>query len=139
MSRRTHLKVLGVLPFGAFLSAPRALQAADSSCTLAPQMTEGPYWVDERLNRADIATNTTRASVLNAVPMTLDILLRDQSGQLCGINAGGNVQVDIWHCDAAGAYSDAAGAGLVNVYAGYGFDNADMLVNRRYQFVYALN
>jgi protocatechuate 3,4-dioxygenase beta subunit len=111
MSRRSHLKVLGLLPFGAFLARPRALQAAEVACTIAPQMTEGPYWVDERLNRADLTTNTTRTSVLNAVPLTLDILLQDQSGQSCGINAGANVQVDIWHCDAAGAYSDASGAG----------------------------
>jgi protocatechuate 3,4-dioxygenase beta subunit len=111
MSRRSHLKVLGLLPFGAFLLRPSAAHAAELACTLAPQMTEGPYWVDERLNRADVTTNTTRSSVINAVPMTLDILLQDQSGQLCGLNAGGNVQVDIWHCDAAGEYSDAAGAG----------------------------
>jgi protocatechuate 3,4-dioxygenase beta subunit len=136
MSRRAHLKVLGLLPFGALLARPRHAQAAEPACTLAPQMTEGPYWVDERLNRADVTTNTTRTSVINAVPMTLDILLQDQSGQLCGMNAGGNVQVDIWHCDAAGAYSDAAGAGQASTIGqtflrGYQVSDAAGLVSFR--------
>jgi protocatechuate 3,4-dioxygenase beta subunit len=136
MSRRRHLKVLGLLPFGAFLARPRELRAAEPGCMLAPQMTEGPYWVDERLNRADLTTNTTRTSVLNAVPLTLDILLQDQSGQACGINAGGNVQVDIWHCDAAGAYSDVSGAGQANMVGqtflrGYQVSDAAGLVSFR--------
>ncbi len=136
MSRRAHLKVLGLLPFGALLAKPRQALAAELACTLAPQMTEGPYWVDERLNRADVTTNTTRTSVTNAVPMTLDILLQDQSGQLCGMNAGGNVQVDIWHCDAAGAYSDASGAGQASTIGqtflrGYQVSDAAGLVSFR--------
>jgi protocatechuate 3,4-dioxygenase beta subunit len=109
-SRRDNLKALGLLPLlgSGLVVAPAR---AEVSCSLAPEMTEGPYWVDEKLNRADVRTGTTRASVVNATPMALDILLNDSAGQLCGNNPVRNVQVDIWHCDAAGEYSGVSGAG----------------------------
>jgi protocatechuate 3,4-dioxygenase beta subunit len=113
LSRRQHLKVLGLLPLAWVLPLPSA-RAAELGCTLASQMTEGPYWVDEKLNRADITTNTTRSSVLNATPMTLDMQFYDSNGQACGSNPAKGVQVDIWHCDAAGEYSDASGNGQSN-------------------------
>ncbi len=112
-SRRQHLKVLGLLHLAWALPLPRA-QAAELGCTLASQMTEGPYWVDEKLNRADITTNTTRSSVLNATPMELNLQFYDSNGQACGSNPAKGVQVDIWHCDAAGEYSDASGNGQSN-------------------------
>lgn len=113
LSRRDNLKLLGLFPLlGGGLIAPiRPLVAAENLCTLAPQMTEGPYWVDEKLNRSDITTNTTRSSVLNATPLHLDISVYDNDGQSCGFNVASNVQVDIWHCDAAGEYSDSMGGG----------------------------
>lgn len=112
-SRRQHLKALALLPLagtGLFAGSRQAL-AASASCILAPQMTEGPYWVDEKLDRSDITTGTTRSSVLNGVPMSLDILVYDNNGQVCGSNSASSVQIDIWHCDAAGEYSDANGQG----------------------------
>jgi protocatechuate 3,4-dioxygenase beta subunit len=109
-NRRDNLRMLSVI--GAGLLLPGA--AARAACILAPSMTEGPYWVEEKLNRQDITTNTTRGSVLNGLPLTLAIQLQDDSGQQCSIDPARNVQVDIWHCDAAGEYSDASGNGQSN-------------------------
>jgi protocatechuate 3,4-dioxygenase beta subunit len=105
-TRRQNLRALGFLGAGLLLSGP-----ARAACILAPSMTEGPYWVDEKLNRSDITTGTTRNSVLGAVPLQLKIKLFDDNGLLCSNIPAGNVMVDIWHCDAAGEYSDTSGAG----------------------------
>lgn len=116
-SRRSSLKMIGLLPFVSY-GLPSLFTAASaatsSTCTIAPSLTEGPYWVDEKLNRADITTDTTRASVLNGLPLNLTINVFNASGSSCGTEPQANIQVDIWHCDAAGEYSDASGNGQTN-------------------------
>jgi protocatechuate 3,4-dioxygenase beta subunit len=106
-SRRKQLKTMGIIPFATlgFLSVPQRALALPT-CTLAPSQTEGPYWVDEKLNRMDITTGTTRSGVANGRPMTLEITALNNSGQLCGNKTAGGMQIDIWHCDANGDYSD---------------------------------
>lgn len=115
-TRRDHLRTLGMLPLigSGLLAAAKSINAADLSCSLAPSMTEGPFWVDEKLNRADLTTGTSRASVLSGRPLILEISLYDDNGQQCSIDPAANVQVDLWHCDAAGAYSDVSGNGQAN-------------------------
>lgn len=41
------------------------------SCVVRPQQTEGPYFVDERLNRSDIRTEPSDGSVKEGVPLDL--------------------------------------------------------------------
>ncbi len=115
-TRRSHLKTLGMLPFvgSGLLAAGASTNAAAFSCSLAPSMTEGPFWVDEKLNRANLTTGTSRASVLSGIPLVLDISLYDDNGQQCSLDPAANVQVDLWHCDAAGDYSDVSGNGQAN-------------------------
>jgi protocatechuate 3,4-dioxygenase beta subunit len=75
------------------------------SCVVRPALTEGPYFVDEKLNRSDIradpATNTTKPGV----PLALTFLVSRVTGSACAALAGATV--DVWHCDALGVYSDA--------------------------------
>lgn len=116
-SRRTALKALGLLPlagYGLTQLYQGANAASNVACTLAPKLTEGPYWVDEKLNRADLTTNTTRSSVLNGLPLTLTINVFNANGQSCGADPASNIQIDLWHCDAAGEYSDVSGNGQTN-------------------------
>jgi hypothetical protein len=40
---------------------------------LSPEMTEGPYWVDERLNRPDIRTDRANGAVQAGTLLTLSI------------------------------------------------------------------
>ena len=77
-------------------------------------MTEGPFWVDENLNRADITTDTTRDSVINGYPLDLNLYVYNNDGASCGALPVSNVQIDIWHCDAVGDYSDVSGNGQAN-------------------------
>ena len=111
ISRRralTTIAALGATPLLSRLAlAPVAAAPASiakASCVLSPALTEGPYFVDERLNRSDLTTNTTDAAVLQALPLTLEINLVSTTS--AGCLPLSNVQVDVWHCDALGNYSD---------------------------------
>jgi len=75
-----------------------------SSCVVRPQQTEGPFFVDERLNRSDIRADPTLGLARAGVPLRLGFLVSRSAGSTCMPLAG--VLVDVWHCDATGAYSD---------------------------------
>ena len=136
-SRRSTLKSMSMLPivgYGLLSLYDEVKAATTASCTLAPTLTEGPYWVDEKLNRADITTDTTRASVRNGLPLSLAITVFNASNGSCSADPVPNVQVDIWHCDAAGEYSDATGNGQSSTKGqtflrGYQFSDASGVVN----------
>lgn len=103
--RRRILAGLSALPLAAGAARFATVEAA-TGCVLSPLMTEGPYWVDEKLNRADLTTGTTRTSVTQGLPLTLGITVLGMAPAACTPAAG--VQIDLWHCDAIGAYSDVA-------------------------------
>ena len=71
----------------------------------SPALTEGPFFVDEKLNRSNLLAGTTRQTVVEGSPLLLNLKL------LC-LDARGNpvplsgAQVDVWHSDAVGIYSD---------------------------------
>ena len=72
-------------------------------CVARPAQTEGPYFVDEKLNRSDIRSDPASKSVSGGVPLRLRFLV-STVGKTCLPLTG--AVVDIWHCDAAGRYSD---------------------------------
>jgi protocatechuate 3,4-dioxygenase beta subunit len=96
-------------------ASSRAALATSSGCaTLTKEETQGPFWVDERLNRSDIRYDTGSAgtgAAVPGVPLTLTINLQD-AGAGCRPQVG--AYVDIWHANAAGAYSDVSGSGNPN-------------------------
>ncbi|GBE92079.1 hypothetical protein [Nostoc cycadae] len=73
-------------------------------CVVSPQQTEGPYFVDEKLNRSDIRADPADGSVKAGVPLQLKLHISQIGGSGCIPLAG--AIVDIWHCDAFGVYSD---------------------------------
>jgi protocatechuate 3,4-dioxygenase beta subunit len=76
------------------------------ACTVRPQQTEGPYFVDEGLNRSDIRADPTTGAVKPGVPLALQFRVSQVGANACVPLAG--AVVDVWHCDATGAYSDVA-------------------------------
>lgn len=85
---------------------PRRLFAgeAESACIVRPEQMEGPYFVDARLHRSDIRSDPASGQIKQGTPLTLTF-------QVMRLNAGNcgplpDAQVDIWHCDATGVYSD---------------------------------
>jgi len=69
-------------------------------------VTEGPYFVDEKLNRSDIRSDPTTGAVKDGAPFALTFLVSRVTGSACA--ALGGATVDICHCDALGLYSDAS-------------------------------
>ena len=68
ISRRTTLAALG----GAVLFIPawnETVEAADSCVLATPTVTEGPYWVDEKLFRSDIRTDPSTGIARAGVPL----------------------------------------------------------------------
>jgi protocatechuate 3,4-dioxygenase beta subunit len=86
------------------VGAARPFAATVSSCAVTPQQTEGPYYVDERLARSDIRSDPADRTLRDGVPLHLTLTVSRAGKGGCGPAA--NVLVDIWHCDAAGLYSD---------------------------------
>ncbi len=70
---------------------------------MRPEQTEGPYFVDEMLNRSDIRSDPSSGEVKEGLPLQITMRV-SQIGEACVPLAG--AQVDIWHCDALGVYSD---------------------------------
>lgn len=112
LTRRRLLGALGAVPLTArgplFTDANAAPKpsVADVGCVLSPAMTEGPFFIDERLNRSDITSGTTKAGVVQGLPLLLHIDLRSVLATGCLPVAG--MQVDVWHADATGDYSGAS-------------------------------
>jgi protocatechuate 3,4-dioxygenase beta subunit len=73
-------------------------------CVVRPALTEGPYFVDERLNRSDIRSDPTTGVVKEGVPLRIVVQAMKMDGTTCAVFPG--VTVDVWHCDALGVYSD---------------------------------
>jgi protocatechuate 3,4-dioxygenase beta subunit len=90
-------------------STPRQTQTAIATtpnCVVKPQQTEGPYFVDEKLERSDIRSDPSNGSVKPGVPLHLTFQVSQVNGRSCAPLS--NAVVDIWPCDALGAYSDVS-------------------------------
>jgi protocatechuate 3,4-dioxygenase beta subunit len=74
------------------------------SCIVRPALTEGPYFVDEKLDRSDIRLDPGTGAVRPGALLTLTFLVSRVSGSACTALSG--AVVDVWHCDALGVYSD---------------------------------
>lgn len=90
-------------------AASATVVGALPSCIVRPAMTEGPYFVDEKLDRSDIRADPTDGTVKEGAPLELTFLVSQLNGN-CAPLAG--ALVDIWHCDADGVYSDASDPGF---------------------------
>jgi protocatechuate 3,4-dioxygenase beta subunit len=146
ITRRQAVRAVGVAG-AAYIAAPPLLsgllssptaQAATAAAKLTPELTEGPYWVNAMLRRADIRANTKTAATSpgaeqTGVPLKLTINVRDASNHREPVNG---VAVDIWHANAHGLYSDetsqqAGGAtGGQNFLRGYQITGKDAGIHR---------
>ena len=78
---------------------------AQLSCVVVPALTEGPYFVDERLNRTDIRTDPTDGTVKEGATLKLTFNVSGV-GSSGGCTPYAGAYVDVWHCDGVGVYSD---------------------------------
>lgn len=84
-----------------------------SLCLVRPEQTEGPYFVDERLHRTDIRSDPTNRKITPGTELTLTFhISRVYAGECHPLT---DAQVDVWHCDATGVYSDVRDPGFSTV------------------------
>ena len=87
-----------------------ATTGAAPACVVRPEVTEGPYYVDEDLNRSDIRSDPTSGAVKEGTPLLLTFNVSQVGSNGCVPLEG--AKVEIWHCDAAGVYSDVSDPGF---------------------------
>jgi protocatechuate 3,4-dioxygenase beta subunit len=111
LTRREALALLGststLLLLGS--SRPGSIGSGPSRprhrCVVRPASTQGPYYVDEKLNRSDIRSDPTDGTVKQGVLLALTLNVSSINRGNCSPLKG--AIVDLWQCDADGVYSDA--------------------------------
>lgn len=105
LSRRGALKTIAVATTGILAPQPviastaRNLLADTDVCQVMPDVTEGPYYLDETLVRRNLREDRT------GVPVLLRLQIVDASCRPMT-----SARTDVWHCDAQGNYSAFGGA-----------------------------
>jgi protocatechuate 3,4-dioxygenase beta subunit len=94
-----------VVPTNSLTQTPTST-VVTPSCVVRPEQTEGPYFVDEKLNRSDIRFDPSDGSVKQGVPLQLVFQVSQVNDRSC--TPLSNAIVDVWHCDAEGIYSDVS-------------------------------
>ena len=89
----------GANPPGAESSTDAALFDGAPACTITPEQTEGPFYLEVDAIRSDIRDDRP------GTPLRLLVRVQDADG----CSAVSNVVVELWHCDAGGAYSGVQG------------------------------
>ncbi|HEY7653517.1 MAG TPA: intradiol ring-cleavage dioxygenase [Methylomirabilota bacterium] len=122
--------LLTLSPLGRGPGEGRASAAAPAACVARPALTEGPYFVDAKLDRSDIRSDPSDGSVKPGAPLRLALRVSRLAAGTCAPLPG--ALVDVWHCDALGAYSDVSDRGGSTVgrkfLRGYQVTDADGLV-----------
>jgi protocatechuate 3,4-dioxygenase beta subunit len=80
------------------------------TCAVKPELTEGPYYVDENLTRADIRADSATGIAQAGALLALTFNVSRVGGNACTPLPG--AIVDVWHCNALGVYSDVQHPGL---------------------------
>ncbi|MFE6621207.1 intradiol ring-cleavage dioxygenase [Streptomyces sp. NPDC057740] len=93
------LAVTAAAPEAPTAEAAGTAPVAAAVCTLTKEMTEGPYYLDGQLVRADISEDKT------GIPLELTLTVVDDD-TCAPLNSA---LVEIWHCDALGEYSGFVG------------------------------
>jgi protocatechuate 3,4-dioxygenase beta subunit len=113
LNRRQVLGALGAAAGAAALGDASPLTAAGPAgaprpvfwpaCIVTPAQTEGPYFVDEKLERVDIRQDPAAGTIKEGLPLTLHMSVHRGDGGSCAPLTGAHV--DVWQCDAAGIYA----------------------------------
>jgi protocatechuate 3,4-dioxygenase beta subunit len=92
-------ELFGVEEADAASNGPAAVSSGLVSCVLAPEQTEGPYYVED----AAVRRNVTEGKPGVALTLRLTVV------NVASCKAIKGAAVEIWHCDAGGVYSGVQG------------------------------
>jgi protocatechuate 3,4-dioxygenase beta subunit len=96
---------------GGSSSSSSSSGAATETCSVTPEGEIGPYFADDSasgFNRSSIVSNIDGSDVQTGIPLTLNVYVYDAEKSCAPVEGS---QVDIWHCNADGVYSDIASEG----------------------------
>jgi protocatechuate 3,4-dioxygenase beta subunit len=140
LTRREALTLIGASGV-ALLTGPRLGRAQapsasnpQLSCVARPQQTEGPFFVEEALNRSDIRSDPRSGEVKAGAPLRLTFKVSRLSGGGCNALAG--AQVDVWHCDVIGQYSDVRGSSTAGQQFLRGYQMTDAAGSAQFLTIY---
>jgi protocatechuate 3,4-dioxygenase beta subunit len=91
-------------------SAATTVSTSALACIVKPEVTEGPYYVDDQIDRSDIRSDPGTGVVKDGALLALTFKVYDVSSSGCVPLQG--AKVEVWHCDAAGTYSDVSDPGF---------------------------
>ena len=108
LTRREAVTLFGAAGYSLLAGCSRAKGQPSAvnlpGCMVRPAQTEGPYFVDEQLNRSDLRLDPSNDLLTPGLPLDLTIAVSRLGDAGCTPLAG--VVVDVWHCDHLGVYSD---------------------------------
>jgi len=104
LTRREALVLLGSAGVLALRRPTLAGAEELAGCVVRPQQTEGPYFIDELLNRRDIRSDPSDGTTRPGAQLDLTFRVSRLAVGACSPLAG--AVVDLWHCDHLGVYSD---------------------------------
>lgn len=90
-------------------STSLSTSTGDTTCVGTAALTEGPYFVDEKLLRSDIRSDPATGALAAGVPLALTFNISRITSNACTPLTA--AYLDVWHCDAAGVYSDESANG----------------------------
>lgn len=117
------LSPTAIAPTTQVLTEATAISTSLPACVVLPELTEGPYFVDEMLNRSDIRSDPSDGSISDGTQFNLKFNVSQVGANGCVPLS--NAQVDIWHCDAYGVYSDVQNAVGKTFLRGYQMTDAN--------------
>jgi protocatechuate 3,4-dioxygenase beta subunit len=101
----------GAAAFALGCGAKTSVETDAKLCVATDEGEIGPYFADDSasgFDRSRVLSNIDGSSPQSGIPLRLDITVVDTEKD-CAPYA--NAQVDIWHCNATGVYSDIAAEG----------------------------
>jgi protocatechuate 3,4-dioxygenase beta subunit len=112
LTRREALALLGSTGTLLLIGASHSSSTGSSQsgepgvrCVVRPASTQGPFYVDEKLERSDIRSDPSDGTVRQGALLVLTVSVSSIAHGSCAPLSG--AIVDVWHCDADGVYSDA--------------------------------
>lgn len=108
LSRKEAMNLLASV--GSFMLVGRVAFGQEDTCVVRPELTEGPYYVEEDLERSDIRVDTSDGTTRPGAVLNLAFEVTEVIDGAC-VPLEGAI-VEIWHCDASGQYSDVSDGGF---------------------------
>ena len=127
--------LVGAAALSGMASIPARLAAATIKSVPTPVGEEGPFWVDEHLNRSDIRNDPATGKVEPGLPLnlTVNVALNDKNGVAKPLKGA---RVDLWQCNASGVYSDEDSQDSLGKKYLRGFQVSDELGNTKFTTIY---